>query len=51
MSIKVGQILYVVPSKRPIVYPVQVVEELTKKTLTGVVTEFIIRNTTISVIF
>lgn len=43
MSIKVGQILYVVPSKRPIVYPVQVVEELTKKTLTGVVTEFIIR--------
>jgi hypothetical protein len=32
-----------VPNKRTLIYPVQVVEELTKKTLTGTATEFVIR--------
>lgn len=35
MKYSVGQILYVIPSKQTSVYPMQIVEEVTKKSLTG----------------
>lgn len=43
MSYKVGQVLYVVLRKEPNVYPMQVVEEITKKTLDGEATSYMLR--------
>lgn len=43
MSYTVGQILYVVLRKEPNVYPMQVVEEITKKTLDGEITSYMVR--------
>lgn len=43
MSYSVGQVLYVVLRKEPNVYPMQVVEEITKKTLDGEVTTYMLR--------
>jgi hypothetical protein len=43
MNYNVGQILYVIVKKQPIVYPMQVVEEITKKTLNGEETSYILR--------
>jgi len=43
MSYKVGQVLFVVLRKEPNVYPMQVVEEITKKTLEGEVTTYMLR--------
>lgn len=43
MSYRVGQVLYVVLRKEPNVYPMQVVEEITKKTLEGEVTSYMLR--------
>jgi hypothetical protein len=43
MNLKVGQILYVVPSQQAIIYPMQVVEELTKKTLNGTEVDYVLR--------
>jgi hypothetical protein len=43
MSYRVGQVLYVVLRKEPNVYPMQVVEEITKKTLEGEVTTYMLR--------
>jgi hypothetical protein len=43
MNLQVGQVLYVVLNKQTAVYPMQVVEEITKKTLDGVVVDYIIR--------
>jgi len=40
---KVGQVLYLVPTKQAAVYPVQVVEEITKKTLEGTETDYVLR--------
>lgn len=43
MSYVVGQVLYVVLRKEARVYPMQVVEEITKKTLEGEVTTHMVR--------
>lgn len=43
MSYKVGQILYVVPTKQTAVYPMQVIEEITKKSLSGVEIDYVLR--------
>ena len=43
MNLQVGQILYVVLNKQTAVYPMQVIEEITKKTLDGVVVDYILR--------
>ncbi len=43
MNYRVGQVLYVVLRKEPNVYPMQVVEEITKKTLEGEVTTYMLR--------
>lgn len=43
MSYKVGQILFVVLRKEAKVYPMQVVEEITKKTLDGEVKTYMVR--------
>jgi len=43
MSYKVGQILYVVPTKQTAVYPMQVIEEITKKSLNGVEIDYVLR--------
>lgn len=43
MNYKVGQILYVVLNKQTAVYPMQVIEEITKKTLGGVEVDYILR--------
>lgn len=43
MSYKVGQVLYVILRKEASVYPMQVVEEITKKTLDGEVTTYMVR--------
>lgn len=44
MSYKVGQVLYVILKKEATVFPMQVVEEITKKTLTeGEVTTYMVR--------
>jgi len=40
---RVGQILYVILSKKTQIYPMQVVEEVTKKTLEGSVTSYMVR--------
>jgi len=42
-SYRVGQVLYVVLSKEARIYPMQVVEEVTKKTLEGSVTTYMVR--------
>lgn len=42
MSYKVGQILYIVPSRQTSVYPMQVSEEITRKTLNGTETEYVL---------
>lgn len=39
----VGQVLYVILRKEPNVYPMQVVEEITKKTLDGELTTYMVR--------
>lgn len=46
MNLKVGQVLYVVLNKQTAVYPMQVIEEITKKTLEGVVVDYILRGGT-----
>lgn len=43
MKLNVGQILYVVLNKQTAVYPMQVIEEITKKTLNGVEVDYILR--------
>lgn len=43
MNYKVGQVLYVILRKEPNVYPMQVVEEITKKTLEGEITTYMVR--------
>jgi hypothetical protein len=43
---KVGQIIYVVLRKEARVYPMQIVEEITKKTLEGEVTTYMVRGGT-----
>jgi len=43
MSYKVGQILYVVPTKSTTVVPTQVIEEITKKTLTGTEIDYVVK--------
>lgn len=43
MTYKVGQVIYVVLRREAVVYPVQVVEEITKKTLDGEATTYMIR--------
>jgi len=42
-NLKVGQILYVVPTKQVAVFPMQVVEELTKKTLDGTEIDYVLK--------
>ena len=42
-SYRVGQVLYVVLSKEARIYPIQVVEEFTKKTLEGSLTTYMVR--------
>ena len=42
-NIEVGQILFIVFDDKKIIYPVQVIEEITKKTIEGVETDFIFR--------
>ena len=46
MKYTVGQVLYVVLKKEARVYPMQVVEEMTKKTLDGEVTSYMVRGGT-----
>lgn len=41
---KVGQILFVVPSRQTLVVPMQIVEELTKKSLQGTEVDYILRS-------
>ena len=43
MKYTVGQVLYVVLKKETRIYPMQVVEEITKKTLDGEVTSYMVR--------
>lgn len=43
MTYKVGQVLYAVLNKQTAVYPVQVIEEITKKTLSGTVVDYVVR--------
>lgn len=43
MNYQVGQILYVILRKETTVYPMQVIEEITKKTLDGEVTSYILK--------
>jgi hypothetical protein len=43
MKYRVGQVLYVVLKRETRVYPMQVVEEITKKTLDGEVTSYMVR--------
>lgn len=43
MKYQVGQVLYVVLRKETRVFPMQVVEEITKKTLEGEVTSYMVR--------
>lgn len=43
MAYKVGQVLYVVLQKQTTVYPMQIVEEITKKTLEGSVTDYVLQ--------
>jgi hypothetical protein len=43
MSYSVGQILFVVMNKKNQVYPMQVVEEITKKTLKGEITSYVLQ--------
>lgn len=46
MKRQVGQILYVAARKQMVVYPIQVIEEITKKTLAGSETTYMVRITT-----
>lgn len=46
MKYNVGQVLYVVLKKETRVYPMQVVEEITKKTLTGEATTYMVKGGT-----
>lgn len=46
MKYAVGQVLYVVLKKELRVYPMQVIEEITKKTLEGEVTSYMVRGGT-----
>ena len=46
MKYRVGQVLYVVLKKETRVYPMQIVEEITKKTLEGEVTSYMVRGGT-----
>jgi hypothetical protein len=43
MSYRVGQVLYVILKKEASIYPMQVVEEITKKTLEGEITSYMLR--------
>ena len=43
MKYSVGQILFVIMNKKNQVYPMQVVEEITKKTLRGEVTNYVLQ--------
>lgn len=43
MAYRVGQVLYVVLAKQTTVYPMQIVEEITKKTLEGSVTDYVLQ--------
>lgn len=43
MNLQVGQVLYVVLNKQTAVYPMQVIEEITKKTLDGVDIDYVLR--------
>lgn len=46
MKYRVGQVLYVVLKKEARLYPMQVVEEITKKTLEGELTSYMVRGGT-----
>lgn len=43
MSYRVGQVLYVVPATQPTVYPMQIVQEITRKTLEGTEIDYELR--------
>ena len=43
MNYSVGQILFVVLNKKGQVYPMQVIEEIRKKTLKGEVTTYVLQ--------
>lgn len=43
MSYRVGQVVYVIMAREPRVVPLQVVEEVTKRTLEGETVEYIVR--------
>ncbi len=43
MGYVVGQVLYVVPTKQVAIYPMQVIEEIVKKTLNGTETGYVLR--------
>jgi len=43
MGYKIGQILFVIPAEKQAVVPIQIVEEITKKTLDGEVVSYIVR--------
>jgi hypothetical protein len=43
MEYKVGQVLYVILRKEMVVYPVQIVEEIVKKTLEGESTTYVVQ--------
>lgn len=46
MKYSVGQVLYVVLKKETRIYPMQVIEEITKKTLDGELTSYMVRGGT-----
>lgn len=43
MKHKVGQVLYILMKKEIKVYPVQVIEEITKRTMEGETTQYVVR--------
>lgn len=42
-TFKVGQILYVIPSNKTSVVPIQIIEEITKRSINGQTTSYIVR--------
>jgi len=44
MNYSVGQIIYVILNKETVIYPMQVIEEITKKTLKGLDVNYVVRS-------
>ena len=42
-TFKVGQVLYVIPSNKTSVVPIQIIEEITKRSIKGQTTSYIVR--------